>query len=176
MRAMPSPIGHALAAVSLHALAVPRDSWPPRRSLAVVVLAAWAPDLDLLLRFVDGRNHHQAESHSVGAAAAAGLAVWLLALLRRWPGGASLGLLAAGGWLSHLFLDYLGRDTHPPIGLMLLWPFSSGHFKFPWPVFLDIGRTLAWETVTHNVLAVAWEVFLLLPLALWLWRRRSRER
>jgi membrane-bound metal-dependent hydrolase YbcI (DUF457 family) len=173
---MPSPVGHALAALSLHAVAVPRDSWAPRRSLAVVVLAAWAPDLDLLLRFVDGRNHHQAQSHSVGAAVLAGAVVWLWALARRWPAAGALGMLATGGWLSHLLLDYLGRDTHPPIGLMLFWPLSSGYFKFPWPVFLDIGRTLAWDTVTHNALAVGWEVALLLPPAFWLWRRRSRER
>ena len=134
-----------------------------------------APDLDLLLRLVDGRNHHQAESHSVGCALLAGLVVFVLARIRAWPRPAELGLLALGGWLSHVALDYLGRDTHPPIGIMALWPFSGGYFKFPWPVFLDIGRTLTWETVFHDALAVAWEVMLLAPVVLLVWRLRARS-
>jgi membrane-bound metal-dependent hydrolase YbcI (DUF457 family) len=176
MPPMPSPVGHALAAVAVHAALSPRlVPFPDRRSVAVVVTAALAPDLDLLWRFVDGRNHHQAESHSIGAAALAALVVWALARSRRWPRPAGLGLLAGMGWLSHLFLDYLGRDTHPPIGLMVFWPFSSAYFKFPWPLFLDIGRTLAWETLRNNALAVAWEVVLLLPVTLWVVWRRFQE-
>ena len=173
---MPSPVGHTLAALTVYALAAPRDyPWPDRRSLAVVVGSALAPDLDLLLRLVDGRNHHQAESHSVGAAMLAGLLVWLGARVLRWPRAGWLGLLATLGWTSHLLLDYLGRDTHPPIGLMALWPFSSGYFKLPWPLFLDIGRTLHWETLRNNALAVAWETLLLLPLTVWVVWRRLQE-
>jgi len=173
---MPSPVGHALAALTVYAVAAPRDHpWPDRRSLAVAVGSALAPDLDLLWRFVDGRNHHQAQAHSIGVAMLAGLAVWLLAGARRWPRAGWLGLLATLGWTSHLVLDYLGRDTHPPIGLMALWPFSSAYYKLPWPLFLDIGRTLLWETVRNNALAVAWETLLLLPLAVWVVGRRFRE-
>jgi membrane-bound metal-dependent hydrolase YbcI (DUF457 family) len=173
---MPSPLGHALAALALQAATSPPGAtWPERRSLAVLTIAALAPDLDLLLRFVDGRNHHQAESHSVGAAALAGLAAFLIARALRWRQPGRLGLLATLGWLSHVLLDYLGRDTHPPIGLMALWPFSPAHFKFPWPLFLDIGRTLAWETLRNNALAVAWEVALLLPATVWVVWRRFQE-
>jgi membrane-bound metal-dependent hydrolase YbcI (DUF457 family) len=162
--------------MAVHAAAGPRPgAWPDGRSLVICVTAALAPDLDLLLRFVDGRNHHQAESHSVGAAALAGLAVYLLARVRAWPRARALGLLASLGWLSHIFLDYLGRDTHPPIGLLLFWPLPLGYFKFPWPLFLDIGRTLAWETLRNNALAVAWETFLLLPATLWVVWRRFQE-
>lgn len=145
------------------------------RRAAIAVTAAVVPDLDLLLRFVDGRNHHQAESHSVGCAVLAGLVVWALAHWRRWPAPRALALLGALAWASHVGLDYLGRDTHPPIGLMALWPLSDGYFKFPWPVFLDIGRTLEWETIRNNVMAVAWEAALLLPPMLLCWRHRVRE-
>jgi membrane-bound metal-dependent hydrolase YbcI (DUF457 family) len=132
-----------------------------------------APDLDLLLRFVDGRNHHQAESHSVGCAALAGLAVWALGWLRGWARPAVPGLLAFGGWLSHVVLDYFGRDTHPPIGILALWPLSRGYYKCPVPLFMDIGRTLTWEAVFHNGLAVVWEMVLLGPVILLLWRLRA---
>jgi membrane-bound metal-dependent hydrolase YbcI (DUF457 family) len=173
---MPSPVGHTLAALAVYAAATPRTlAWPDRRSLGVAVGAALAPDLDLLLRFVDGRNHHQAESHSIGAAVLAGVVVWLLARLSGWRGAGRLALLATLCWTSHVLLDYLGRDTHPPIGLMALWPFSPDHFKFPWPVFLDIGRRLNWETFRGNALAVTWETILLLPPTAWVVWRRLQE-
>jgi hypothetical protein len=103
----------------------------------------------------------------------AGLAVCGLGRLRAWPRPGVLGLLAFAGWLSHVVLDYLGRDTHPPIGIMAFWPLSQGYYKFPWPLFMDIGRTLTWEAVSHNTLAVAWEMALLGPVVLLLWRLRA---
>jgi membrane-bound metal-dependent hydrolase YbcI (DUF457 family) len=174
---VPSPVAHTLVALSLHALTA-RDAKEaaslPRA--AVFVGTALAPDLDLLLRFVDGRNHHQAESHSIGCALIAALLAWGLALLWRRPEPARWAMAAGLGWLSHVGLDYFGRDTHPPIGLMALWPLSSGHFKFPWPLFMDIGRTLDWKTLRHNALAVTWEVVALAPLVVLSWRLRPSRR
>ena len=143
----------------------------------MAVGAAVAPDLDLLLRFVDGRNHHQGGSHSIPAALIAGALVALVARASGSRRALSLGAAAAAGWGSHLLLDYFGRDTHPPIGLPLLWPFAEGYFKCPWPLFMDIGRTLSWQTVRHDALAVAWESIVMLPilLATWWWRQRRRE-
>ena len=172
---MPSPLGHALAGLTVHVLSARGAA--ERRSLrraALLVGAATAPDLDLLFRLVDGRNHHQAETHSVGAAALAAVVVWAAARLGHWARPAVLGAAAGGAWLSHLVLDYLGLDTHPPIGIMALWPFERGFHKAPWTLFLDIGRTLEWATVRHDALAVAWEVALLGPLLLASWRLRAR--
>jgi hypothetical protein len=142
----------------------------------VAASAAMAPDLDLLLKLVDGRNHHQAESHSIGCAAIAFLLAWGLARVRGAPHAGRWGLAALVGWSSHVALDFFGRDTHPPIGLMALWPLSSGHFKFPWPLFMDVGRTLDWRTVWHNAVAILWEIALLLPLAGACWRWRPSRR
>jgi hypothetical protein len=163
---MPSPLGHALGGLAVHALTArdARDAWSVRRGL-VVVAAAMAPDLDLVVQLVDGRHHHQAQSHSIGFAVLTGIAAAALAGALRWMRPVALGLSATAAWLSHIALDLLGRDTHPPIGLMALWPFSHGYFKFPWPVFMDIGRTLEWATVRHDLVAVSWEVLLLAPLA-----------
>jgi membrane-bound metal-dependent hydrolase YbcI (DUF457 family) len=170
---LPSPLGHAAAALVLHGVTAPSAELRDRRRIGLIVGAAVAPDLDLLLRFVDGRNHHQGASHSLGAALVAGLVAFALARLRGWPRSVLLGLLAFGGWLSHLALDYLGRDTHPPIGIPALWPFSGEYYKAPWPLFMDIGRTLTWEGVFHNAVAVAWEMALFAPLLLLLWRLRA---
>jgi inner membrane protein len=172
---MPSPLGHALAGLAVHALVARRreDLWSAPR-LALTVAAAVAPDLDLLGRFVDGRNHHQMQTHSVGFAVIAGLAALLVARLAGWPRASALGGAAGLAWLSHVVLDYLGEDTHPPIGLMALWPFTSAYFHCPRSVFLDIGRTLEWRTVAHDALAALVEVALLAPpcFVAWLWRLR----
>jgi membrane-bound metal-dependent hydrolase YbcI (DUF457 family) len=173
---MPSPLGHGLVGLAVHALTARdgADLGNVRRAL-LVSGAAVAPDLDLLFRFVDGRNHHQAETHSIGAAVLAGLVVAAIARLAGWAKPAGLGLAAAVGWLTHPLLDYFGNDTHPPIGLMALWPFDRGFYKSPFILFMDIGRTLDWETVRHNAVAVSWELLVLVPFlaaAGWLTRRR----
>ncbi|MFI5184946.1 MAG: metal-dependent hydrolase, partial [Vicinamibacteria bacterium] len=142
----------------------------------LVVGAALAPDLDLLLRFADGRNHHDCETHSIGFALAAALAALVLARAARWTRPLALGLAVGCGWLSHLVLDYLNVDTSPPIGIMAFWPLSHRFYKCPWPLFLDIGRTLTWATVRHDALAAAWEAAVLTPLVFGAWWLRDFER
>jgi membrane-bound metal-dependent hydrolase YbcI (DUF457 family) len=175
---VPSPVGHALAGLTVHLLtARDRTETASVRHAAVAVAAAVAPDLDLLLRFVDGQNHHQGPSHSIGCALLAAGGVALVARTAGWPRALGLGLAAGAGWGSHLLLDYFGRDTNPPIGIPLLWPFSEGYFNSPLTLFLDIGRTLDWHTVRHDALAVTWETLFMLPilLATWWWRWRREE-
>jgi len=172
---VPSPVAHFLAGLTVHVATAPASDLGWRRRTAITVAAAIAPDLDLLLKPL-GLAVHQGASHSVGTALLAGVAVAAFAALLRWPRVLVLGLVATLGWSSHIALDLLNLDTHPPIGLMALWPFSEAYYKFPWPVFLDIGRTLDWKTVRHDALALAWEAALLCPLLAWCWRRRTRPR
>jgi hypothetical protein len=93
-----------------------------------------------------------------------------------WRRPLSLGLGAGAAWLCHVLLDYLGTDASPPIGLMALWPLSHRYFKFPWPIFLDIGRTLEWATVRNNAVAALWELCILLPPLAGAWRMRTRSK
>lgn len=172
---MPSPLGHALAGLTVYALArrrtgdrlSPWAAWP-------AVAAATLPDADLVLNVLVGPGYHRAESHSIGMAALVGLSVAAGARLarRREPG--RLGVLVGLAWLSHVALDWLGRDTHPPVGLMALWPFSRDWYASPVPLFLDIGRTLEWETIRQNALAATWECLLFVPI-LWLVARSRKE-
>jgi membrane-bound metal-dependent hydrolase YbcI (DUF457 family) len=173
---VPSPLAHGLVGLTIHTLAArERDELLDPRRAGVTLAAALAPDLDLLFRFVDGRNHHNDEMHSLGLAllaAAVGAAVFPL-LRWRWP--LKLAVLVGLAWTSHLVLDYLNVDTSPPIGLLALWPFSNGYYKSPIPIFMDIGRTLDWATVRHNAVAGAWECVVLVPPFLASWRRRMRQ-
>lgn len=172
---MPSPVGHALAGLTVYALCVRRSGERPSvRGALPAVAAALLPDADLVLNVLVGPGHHRAESHSVGMAALAGLAVAALARLGRRRDAGRLGVLVGLSWLSHVLLDWLGRDTNPPIGLMALWPFSHGWYASPVPLFLDIGRTLEWDTVRNNALAATWECLLLVPV-LWLAARPREE-
>jgi membrane-bound metal-dependent hydrolase YbcI (DUF457 family) len=147
---------------------------PPGHLVPLVAVAsACAPDLDLLLHLVLGPQHHRGPSHSVGAAALAGLAVFAAARLGGATGvAARLGLLAGAGWLSHVLLDWLGSDSRAPFGIMALWPFERSYFVAPFALFMDVGRELTWRTMGQNMVAAAWESVVLWPL-LWLTRRRG---
>jgi membrane-bound metal-dependent hydrolase YbcI (DUF457 family) len=146
-----------------------------RRRIGLTVAAALVPDVDLLFKLVDGRNHHNNELHSVGFALLAAAAGTLAFRILGWGRPLALALAVGLGWTSHVVLDYLNVDTHPPIGLMALWPFSAGYYKSPVPVFLDIGRTLTWTTVRHNALAGAWELTVLVPVLFACWRCKTRR-
>ena len=172
---MPSPVGHFLFGMAAHVATSPAADIGWRTRTVVTVACALAPDLDFAAGLW-GVRWHQQHTHSIGAAVIAGVAVALGARLlgsRRW---AALGLAACAGWLSHIALDFLNVDTHPPIGILALWPLDGGYYKFPWPIFMDIGRTLDLHTVRHNALAVGWEAVSLSALLVLAWRRRRHPR
>ena len=162
---MATPIGHALVGLGIH-VASAHDAAELRRPARAMtlVLAAVAPDIDLILRLVDGQNHHQGVTHSFGFALLVGILA-ALALGRRWGArrAAWLGLLIALAWGSHGLVDFLSGDTSPPLGPMLLWPATRAHFLSPWSVFSDTVRSLRWPVVWHNALALARELAILLP-------------
>src|SRR5437764_2165353 len=95
---VPSPVGHALGGIAIAWPVVPRKN---RQDALILAAIAIAPDLDLLF------ETHRGESHSVGAAAIAGLIVGLFAFaaapLRR--DALRWGVAAALAWGSHVLLD-----------------------------------------------------------------------
>lgn len=173
---MPTPVGHALLGLTVHLGAAEGEAARLDRARALaVVAAALAPDLDILFQFVDGRNHHNNETHSIGAAVVAGLLALLWARTRGRADAGRFGLAIGGGWFSHVVLDYLNKDTNPPIGIMALWPFSDAHYKFPWPPLRDVWRHFSFEATVHNLITTAWEIALLLPLLLFVAHRTLRR-
>ncbi|MEZ5318882.1 MAG: metal-dependent hydrolase [Vicinamibacterales bacterium] len=170
---MPSPVGHAMAAVAV-GLAVSPAAGPARadrwRQAAVLAAAGVAPDLDLLV------GRHSMETHSVGAAIlVASIAAW-----RLWPAGPTrtrIWLAMFAAWMSHPICDALSLDTSPPLGVMILWPFDAGHYQTGWSLFAAISRRY-WlpEFVWHNALAVVREIVILAPaVAFVVWWRRLRR-
>ncbi len=171
---MPSPIGHALGGVIAGWLVAPPSTVGPggapvapseRWRLPLVLgLVACVPDID----FLWGRHNY--ETHSLGAAVAAGLLVLAWTKGHGWR----LALAVAAAWSSHVLLDWLGSDDSPPIGVMALWPVSTEfYFADAW-VFDAISRR-PWreDFISQNVTAIAKEILLLAPPAAALaWLRR----
>jgi len=149
--------------------AADRGAW--WRQAATFAAVGVAPDLDLLI------GRHSMETHSIGAA----VAVALVAAWWRWPVARDrwhIWLAVCLAWMSHPVADALAPDTSPPIGVMLLWPFSADFYNSGIHVFAPISRRWWLPGFTlNNVLAVVRELLILGPvLALLAWRRRLPAR
>jgi membrane-bound metal-dependent hydrolase YbcI (DUF457 family) len=173
---MPTPVAHTLAGATIALLAnrtVPLD----RNLFVATVAAASLPDIDFGISYLLGRNVHHHFTHGVGCAAlfAAAALVVSRALARSRPGRDALILAVA--YLSHLGLDLFSRDTAPPYGLQLLWPFTDAFYISPILLFDDVWRgTLAKLFGMHNWLAVSREILIVGPLTalVWVWWRRRQ--
>ena len=185
---MPSPIGHALAglATAWAADLVPGNrawrtasasaSWFRRAgnglTLTCVGLGA-AADLDHL--FVA----HRTVTHSIGAVALVAVAAAVVAGGAQRP-IARVTLMCAAAYGTHLLLDWLGVDMHPPRGLQVLWPFSREWYISGLDVFRQTARQelLTPPVIRKNLLAMAQEVAILGPVvaALWLIRVKALAR
>ena len=182
---MPSPAGHLVAGVAIAWAAESLRPLRPRSqedgsrvgsapAITPLVLAcaalALAPDLDILMA------SHRTYTHSVAAAAVAAFAGGTVARARGAPGvatGLTCGLVVG----SHILLDWLGRDSSTPRGLMALWPVSTAYFYSGIDLFADISRRY-WkpeEFVLKNAASVARELLILAPAAALAWWARRRR-
>jgi hypothetical protein len=98
------------------------------------------------------------ETHSLGAAVLAGLAVLV------WTRGKNpwLALAVTLAWSTHVLFDWLGSDDTPPLGVMAFWPLTSKFYFADAFVFEAISRRY-WLSnfVSHNAWAVAKEILIL---------------
>ena len=131
--------------------------------LGGAALAAVLPDFDLLF------DSHRTYSHSIGAAVIAALVT--MVFLRKRPDAVVSGFAISAAYASHFVLDWFGKDSSSPPGLMLLWPFSSNYHLSGLDFFREVSRRY-WrpeEFIVGNLVAVGCEVMILLPLLLVAW-------
>jgi hypothetical protein len=184
---MPSPAGHVIAGLTIAwaAQAVETVRRRPKaadrppaasgsRAVTPLVMAcallALAPDIDILFA------SHRTFTHSLGAVVAAALAGGAIARLRgsrELATAITCGLVVA----SHVVLDWLGRDSNTPRGVMAFWPVSTAYFYSGIDLFAEVSRRY-WkpdEFILQNALSVARELLILGPVAgaaFWICRRR----
>jgi membrane-bound metal-dependent hydrolase YbcI (DUF457 family) len=153
--------------------------------MAVFAVVGVIPDFDLLAAV------HRGPTHSLTAAAIAGVAAWMWCAagpawrrrvtgqeVRRRSNALRLALAVSAAYATHTLLDWLGADTSSPIGIMALWPASRGYYESQRHVFLAISRRY-WlpDFWTLNLHAVARELAILGPLAavvVWLRTRKQK--
>jgi membrane-bound metal-dependent hydrolase YbcI (DUF457 family) len=174
-RLMPTPVGHALgglAASWFAESAAGKRSWPSIVPLAIASAAVgMSPDLDLLL------GSHRTYTHSIAGVAVAGFVAWLFMRRRRMPRAVGVAIAIAAAYASHLLLDWLGKDSSSPPGLMALWPFSSRFYISGIDLFGEVSRRY-WkpdEFIVGNFLVVGRELVILLPFIALAWYLRSRR-
>ena len=135
------------------------------------VFWANAPDVDMLvgLRKKNPGAWHGHQTHSLGAALAAGVVAGALAKLSGGKFVPSF-LESTGAYASHLLLDYLGKQTGD--GMPLLWPLSDRQWASDQAWFATITSRsrvrgfLLGLLSERNLRAAAWEVGSLLPVYL----------
>ena len=123
------------------------------------------PDIDFLF------HSHSTYTHSVGAVL---IVTALAALTIRRP---LLVAACAATYGSHLLLDWLGRDTNPPLGIMALWPFSRAYYMAPVPIIEPVSRNFHWAYFwSHNLKVVGLEILIFgaMALAAHRWRGQAR--
>ena len=151
-------MGHLLGGAIVGELLVPS-------ALLLCAVAGAAPDVDFLW------GGHNRQTHSLGAALLAGLAVFA------WKRNARLAIAVTVAWSSHVLFDWLGSDDTPPIGVMALWPLSSEFYFANAFVFEAISRRYWLDNfIPHNVWAVTKEILILGPLLAAVMSVRSRAR
>ena len=198
---MPTPIGHALAGVAAAwaadlfpgdrawRTAPPSASWHERAGNGLTVacaILAVAPDIDLVYLPFNSQGHRTV-THSIGAVIVVGV---VAAILRKVSDTSDTqifdgvrrvrhlrcALMCAAAYATHLLLDWLGVDNYPPRGIQALWPFSDAWFISD----LDIFRQTARRQITTgavmrlNLLAIAQETVILLPILVALWLVRVK--
>jgi inner membrane protein len=169
---VPSPVAHGLAAVAAGWVVDPPragDRSAAWKRAALFAAAGVAADLDLIV------GAHSGPTHSLGAAAIAGVVAWVCLRGIGWRGGGITACAIALAYASHTLLDWLGADSSPPIGIMALWPFSCDYYESQVHVFLAISRRY-WlpEFWASNARALAGELVILLPLAALVFFARRR--
>ena len=180
---MPSPLGHALAGLTVGWLA---DSDPPstgrrlRDTLTPLAAgcAAFAvlPDADLLVF-----DWHRTATHSVTATVV--IFIVLLIVARGVTGKVTRAAFLLCGTLAaahatHLLLDWLAMDPHPPSGIQLFWPFSGRFFVSGLDIFPGTERRLLMPgALMVNAHSIMWELLIMGPITTVAWFiRRARTR
>lgn len=178
---MPTPLGHALAGLAVHAACQDKKPLALNREnagwAALAIVASLAPDLDFFHLSeggltVSGLWHHGV-THSMGFALAAGAAVALWARVRGRPDSLKVFIVVAGAWTLHVLADLLNVDQYPEngIGLPALWPLSDKFYILP--ILPGVNRAEPFTSASLGAFAIEAALFGALALAALAWKTKK---
>ncbi|MFX0197407.1 MAG: metal-dependent hydrolase [Candidatus Hodarchaeota archaeon] len=180
---MPSPVGHSLAGFIIYKATARPSDIPRWKPIFLYLFVANAADLDFLPGFLvgDPNRYHHGISHSIGftllLALAFSLGLFLTKRATIWRNSSIFFSL----YTSHIFLDYLGKDTTPPFGVPLFWPLSDAYNIAPFAFLPDIFRVSSSGVdfigslfCLHNLRAASIEFLVMVPFLflVFTWNRR----
>jgi len=174
--------------------ATPSASWYERAGNGVTLACAFLatlPDIDLVWLPWFPRQHRTV-THSIGAVIVVGLTALIVRTVSDTSDTTShhshriqrvrrvrplrVALMCAAAYATHLLLDWLGVDNYPPYGLQALWPFSDAWFISNLNLFAQTARLrlLTPAVIRLNLIAIAQEAAILMPILVALWLVRVK--
>jgi membrane-bound metal-dependent hydrolase YbcI (DUF457 family) len=175
---MPTPVGHVIGGIAagwIVAAVRPGAGWRCAwREAALFGVLGASADFDLLF------GAHRGPTHSIAAAVLVGAAAWMVHHLRGAGAegtGLRVGVACFLAYGSHALLDWLGRDTSPPIGVMALWPFNREYYESGLHLFMAVSRRYhqGWVFIRHNLSSLVRELAILVPLLALVMLLRTRR-
>ncbi len=139
---MCTPVGHSLLGA---AVGFTRDTRFYKKAgfWIFVLFFANLPDMDYLFGIFSGNPnlYHRYWMHSLGFVLLCGILVLILSRLfmKRWE--VKWSLFSVFLMLSHLLIDYLGKDSSIPSGIQLFWPVSSQFVIAPVTIFREVSKS-----------------------------------
>ncbi len=168
---MPTPVAHTLCGYACYEAMKKKGERLQWKWLLMLIVAANLADLDYLPGvFIDlPNNFHHGMTHSiVFTLIIAGIAgaVAYMKNRRFWP----VMIIVSIAYGSHVLMDFFTKDTSPPFGEQLLWPFYRAYFLSPISLFRDIDKGSTNATFFrhafgwYNIKSVIQEFIILIPI------------
>ncbi|MBN1155416.1 metal-dependent hydrolase [candidate division KSB1 bacterium] len=182
---MPTPVGHTLMGAILYNSSRKMGATILWYELILFVMIANFADLDYVPGYIAGNPnlYHHGMTHSFFFALLVSVVVALIYRLIRRKDFIRAMLLMFAVYVSHLVMDFLGKDTRYPFGEQLFWPLSDDYFLSSFYIFNDVHKASSSEIFIqslfnwHNLMTIAQEVVILLPiLILTEYIRKNRRR
>ncbi len=173
---MPTPIAHSLAGMIFGILkflpdgigfkSACRTIWQKKWIFLLCIVLANAPDIDYVFGIFSGNwnKFHQMATHSFLFILVVSSVIYFVLKKRRIEKDHFSFIFIFLLMLSHIVMDFFGRDTSFPIGLPLLFPFSCNYFHSSLEIFPAVRKkTLADLFDMHNMRVILFEILLIVP-------------
>ncbi len=180
---MPTPFGHTLMGAILYdstRMKHEKISW---FELMMFIIVANLADMDYIPGYIFGNPNlfHHSMTHSVFFALVISISVAYVYYIVVRKEYIKIWFLMSITYISHLIMDYFGKDTSYPYGEQLFWPLSSNYFLSPFSIFNDVHKASSSKIFIqslfnwHNLMTIIQEIIILLPVFLTIEYLRKRN-